>query len=132
MYNNHYLPFCERCQSENIDGLPMTSSSFFAARKEHRPYYKKHRKVFSKLYVQIFLLLTLFLLNIQVKNTKWRHIECSECVLFDEQISRAKNKVEKLRLEGERQDHWDYQQRERDSYDYQVVKVFCVNNLYSI
>ena len=51
LYNNHYLPFCERCQSENIDGLPMTSSSFFAARKEHRPYYKKHRKVYSALYI---------------------------------------------------------------------------------
>ena len=45
LYNNHYLPFCKRFEVENIEGLPMTSSSFFAARKEHRPYYKKHRKV---------------------------------------------------------------------------------------
>ena len=51
LYNNHYLPFCKKFEADNIDGLPMTSSSFFAARKEHRPYYKKHRKVYSALYI---------------------------------------------------------------------------------
>ena len=66
------------------------------------------------------------------KNTKWRHIECSECVLFDDQLSRVKNKEQKLKLESERQEHWDDQERERDSYDYQVVKVIRTSNLYLI
>jgi hypothetical protein len=39
------LPFCKKIELQNINGLPMAPGSFFAARKEHRPYYKKHRKV---------------------------------------------------------------------------------------
>jgi quinol-cytochrome oxidoreductase complex cytochrome b subunit len=57
LYNNHYLPFCARFKDENIEGLPMTSSSFLAARKEHRPYYKKHRKVYSAIFI-------LFIINL--------------------------------------------------------------------
>ena len=60
LYSNHYLPFCARLEGENIEGLPMTSSSFFAARKEHRPYYKKHRKVYSEFFILFMIKLMTF------------------------------------------------------------------------
>lgn len=84
---------------------PLSEARFLELRKEHRPFYIRHRKAASR--------------------KTWNHMECTECTELDTLLRKAtKSKAPQLRkdLEMKLEQHWADQELHRNHQSLEVVK----------